>query len=386
MSRSLLGRLRQFWLDVHLWIGVGLFVALVPLGVSGALLVWHDPLDQLLHSHRFTVAEGDAALPPSALLAAGAAAFGDRAKPTQLRLPEDAGKPAIVTGRVPGPVPSGQRPRQLTAWIDPANGRVLDVADTRGELIGVMHRLHGTLMIPGQGLGRKVVGWMGWAMTLSCLTGLWLWWPRNGAVLKALRWRRAPTILSNLHHMAGFWILIPLLVVSLTGVYISFPETSRALFGVDRPAEAPRGGPSGKAPPRGPNMAPPLASPSLSIDGVVAAALAATPEGRLVSVSLPTEGARPAWRVQLRWPGAEAPVTVQIDDASGKVRAGGGPSQPDPLSRLMRQIHDGAETPFLWQVLVFLSGVAPPLLGVTGTIMWLRRRALRQRLERLKAE
>eukprot|EP01035_Chromulina_nebulosa_P040183 gene40183-54333_t len=35
LTQPALGRLRRFWLDVHLWRGVGLFVVLAPLGVSG---------------------------------------------------------------------------------------------------------------------------------------------------------------------------------------------------------------------------------------------------------------------------------------------------------------------------------------------------------------
>ena len=77
-----------------------------------------------------------------------------------------------------------------------------------------------------------MVGWLGWAMFVSSATGLWLWWPRNGAILKALRWRRGPSALFNLHHLIGFWICLPLAVLSLTGIYISFPQTSRAIFGV----------------------------------------------------------------------------------------------------------------------------------------------------------
>jgi uncharacterized iron-regulated membrane protein len=52
----------------------------------------------------------------------------------------------------------------------------------------------------------------------------------------------------------------------------------------------------------------------------------------------------------------------------------------------MRKIHDGQDMPFSWQLLVFLTGVAPPLLGVTGTVMWLRRRARRAHLKALQAE
>lgn len=383
MTQSTLGRLRSFWLDVHLWIGVGLFALLVPLGVSGALLVWHDPLDELLHPHRFETAGGPAKA-PSVLLASAREAFGDRATVSQLRMPEDGEGPVIATARLNGEaLKPGQRPTQLTAWIDPATGRVLDVANTRDELINIMHRLHGSLLITTPGLGRKIVGWMGWAMTVSCLTGLWLWWPRNNAVVKGLRWRRSPSTMTNLHHMFGFWVLVPLLVVSLTGVYISFPDTSKALFGVAEWQKGPR-------PPR-PVPPPPLAAPAQPIDAVVAAARAAKPGLPLASVSLPTAGRRATWRVQFEAGSAGEPVTVQVSDKDGQVarerrEAAAGAARPDDLSRMMRRIHDGQEMPFLWQLLVFLTGVAPPLLGITGTVMWLRRRARRKRLAALRIE
>lgn len=383
MTQSVLGRLRRFWLDVHLWLGVGLFVLLVPLGVSGAFLVWHDPLDELLHPHRFETSQGKAQ-PASALLASARSAFGDRATVSQLRMPEEPGGPAIVSGRLNGEtLKPGQRPSQLTAWIDPATGKVLDVANTRNELINVMHRLHGSLLITTPGLGRKIVGWLGWAMTVSCLTGLWLWWPRNGRVGKAMRWRRSPSTMNNLHHMFGFWVLIPLLAVSLTGVYISFPETSRAVFGVGEWPNGPR--------PQRPVPPPPLATPATPIDVVVAAATAAKPGLPLASISLPTQGRKATWRVQFETGPDSEPVSVQVSDRTGAVETprrdgagGGGPGQPDETSRLMRKIHDGQETPFIWQLLVFLTGVAPPLLGITGTVMWLRRRSRRAHLKTLQ--
>lgn len=381
MTKSLLGRLRRFWLDVHLWIGVGLFILLVPLGLSGAALVWHDGLDTVLHPQRFAVSKGDATLAASAYLDAARKAYGDRATVTQLRMPEKAGQPVIASGRVNGPPPGpGQRPRSLTAWIDPATARVLDVADTRNEPIGVMHRLHGSLLISTPGLGRKIVGWLGWAMTASCLTGLWLWWPRNGKVVRGLRWLRSPSTFNNLHHMVGFWVLVPLLVVSLTGVYISFPETSRRLFGIET-AGGPRGG-------QRPATAPPLAEPGLPIDMAIAAAMAEKPGARLAAVTLPTEGRRPAWRIQFAAEGDGPGPTVQVADEDGSIRKGrgpAGPGQPDPLSRSMRTIHDAQDAPWLWQLLVFITGVAPALLGVTGTVMWLRRRGRRAHLRRLRA-
>ena len=62
-------------------------------------------------------------------------------------------------------------------------------------------------------------------MLILSLTGIWLWWPRNGGFLRGLRWRRVGRALSfNLHHLLGFWISIPLAVVSVTGIYLGFPQ------------------------------------------------------------------------------------------------------------------------------------------------------------------
>jgi uncharacterized iron-regulated membrane protein len=286
-------------------------------------------------------------------------------------MPKDRAGPIVISARINGQASRpGERPQSLTVWLDPATARVLDVANTRNELINIMHRLHGSLLISTPGLGRKIVGWLGWAMTLSCLTGLWLWWPRNGKVFKGLRWLRSPSTMTNLHHLVGFWILIPLLAVSLTGIYISFPDTSRALFGVAERVAGPR-------PPR-PLPAPPLVSQATDIDRAVALASAAQPGLELTSITLPTQGPEPAWRLQFAAAGLDAPVVIQVADSDGQVRkpqAGtGGPATADSLSPWMRRIHDGQKMPFIWQVMVFLTGVAPPLLGVTGLIMWLRRR------------
>nr|QQZ51863.1 PepSY domain-containing protein [Phenylobacterium glaciei] len=51
-----------------------------------------------------------------------------------------------------------------------------------------------------------------------------------------------PSTLFNLHHLVGFWICLPLAVVSLTGVYIAFPRPAApcsAFPNPGRPARRP---------------------------------------------------------------------------------------------------------------------------------------------------
>ena len=47
---------------------------------------------------------------------------------------------------------------------------------------------------------------------------------------------------------------------------------------------------------------------------------------------------------------------------------------PEDTARLMRRIHDGTRMGLLWQIIIFLSGVLPAVLAVTGIIMWWRAR------------
>ena len=47
----------------------------------------------------------------------------------------------------------------------------------------------------------------------------------------------------------------------------------------------------------------------------------------------------------------------------------------------MRQIHDGNDMGIVWQTIIFLAGLAPAILGITGVVMWLRRRARRRAIQ-----
>jgi uncharacterized iron-regulated membrane protein len=197
--------------------------------------------------------------------------------------------------------------------------------------------------------------------------------------VKGLRWRRGASTLFNLHHTIGFWLCLPLAVLSLTGVYISFPQTSHALFGAPAPPE--RSG--------GRSTPPPIEHPTTDVDAAVARALAEKPGASVTTISTPTKGKEPAWRIQLKAPGAKEATTVQVLDATGEIKMarhrgapGAGDGRPDPLSRWLRRIHDGGQMGVVWQSVIFVAGIAPAVLGVTGLVMWLRRRARRRALHR----
>lgn len=366
MSR---GRLRRLFRDIHLWIGVGLAVLLIPLGLSGSALVYRTEIAALLAQR--TGAIEAARLGPSAYLAAARVAS-EGIAPAQLRYPAGRRGPVQVILRGGRRGEPGWRPGFLIASLDPATAKVLKIANPRDGVFGVTHALHESLMIPG--FGCKLVGWLGVAMTLSCFSGLYLWWPR-GAVVKGFAWRRTPSGFSNLHHFAGFWVLVPLTALSLTGIYISFPQTARTATALVAPVSPPGAR-------FGPRRGGAISDPNLDADTALAAAEAAAPGLVLRSISLPTRGPAgtlPAWRVSFAGPGG-AGTSILVDDATGAARLAPMPPRQagDGIALAIRRLHEGAGLGGIWRALVFVTGLAPALLAITGVVIWLRRRARRR--------
>jgi uncharacterized iron-regulated membrane protein len=386
-------RLRAFWWTLHRWIGLGLMVLLVPIAVSGALLVWHDPLDALLHPARYAVT-GTQLVQPSAYLASATAALAGSAQPVAVRFPADEGWPVIVMARGAPPVEGGPT-RFVNVYLDPPTARALDVVDFRSSLIGWLHRFHENLTIPEYS-GRAIVGWAGVGMLILSLTGIWLWWPRNGAFLPGLRWRRAPHTTTNLHHLLGFWISIPLAVVSFTGIYLGFPQTMRQVMSSIAPMN-----PQGQRP----GIGTIARDARLTPDGALSAAVASQPDARPAVIFLPmahantgdraraqgaerqgrSEGrveggsaAGPVWRVQLRNALSGETATVMVDDRSGNVERLPGPLAGDRAAQWIRWIHEGSHSGPIWQFAVFLTGIFPLVFAVTGVIMWWRGRRTRK--------
>jgi uncharacterized iron-regulated membrane protein len=364
MSPSASARLRRLWLNIHLWLGLGLALLLVPIGLSGSLLVWHDHVDALINPARYAVSSGPAAA-PSTLLASATKAL-DGFQPMVIRMPEEQGRPATVMAREPrGPNATG-RPRFMTVYLDPPTAKVLEVVEARSTFINFLHRFHENLTIP-EFNGRSIVGWVGVAMLILSLSGIYLWWPRNAGFAKGLRWTRGPTLSLNLHHTLGFWISIPLAVVSLTGIYLGFPQQGRDILSTVAPMSQRGGG--------GFNQ--PLArQTSLNIDAAAAAAVAAEPGRTPVAIFFPPQQ-NPAWRIQMRSAGSDDLSTVMVDDRSGtasKVM----PLSGDRIALWIRWIHEGSHTNSIWQVLVFLSGLFPTIFAVTGMLIWMRKRSIRK--------
>ena len=359
MAKTTKKQLRAIWLQIHKWIGLSLAILIIPISLTGAALVWHDWLDAKLEPQRHQVI-GPAELPPSAYAATARNLLSADHRVATVRFNSE-GAPVMVTASKPAPTGVG-RPERTNIWLHPGDANIIDQASS-GGLVQVMHVLHGSLMVPGW--GRTIVGWVGVFMVVSSISGIWLWWPLSGSFKTGLRWRRRNTLNANIHYLTGFWIMIPLAMLSFTGAWISFPK----VFGVFEARPAPSQQNRAAA-----LRARPLDETRTPVDRAVEQANAHS-TGPLVSVTWPTDQ-KAEWKISYQRQGAPAEVIVADGEESVKPPE---PPQPETLARTMRRWHDGTGMGPVWQVIIFLGGIIPALLSITGLIIWWRARSPRQR-------
>ena len=362
MGDALNSRTRAFWVQVHLWLGLTLGVIGALLGISGCILVYDHEIDEWLHPARYAVTGTGAALKIADYARIAEKDAGDKARAAMVRLPDRETGPVIVFVRGDGGV---QR-----VYIDPADGDVLDRAGN-ADLVAWMHNFHESLMLRDY-QGRAIVGIVGIAMLISSLSGIYLWWPAGGFRRETFGFRRGFALHRNLHYTIGFWGALVLAMLSFTGIFLGFPDAGRtavAAFGKVSPS--PRGlqGTSTEGRPIG-------------IDDAADVARAAYPGSRVTSAGFP-QGPRGVYRVSLRVSAddhARAGPTLFIDPRSREVISrsdattrGGG----DTFLLWQRILHEGSAGGEAGRFVTFLGGAMPPVLMVTGLLIWLRKRRRR---------
>jgi uncharacterized iron-regulated membrane protein len=365
---------RAVLLQVHLWIGVALCLPFVMLGVTGSVLVFEHELDALF-SHRPAAAAGEAA-PAGAIVAAARAAAGRELVPSFFIPPAEPGEPASVRFVRPGR--AGPPGAGMQVLVDPVTLEATPRDPGAGLLRQVM-RLHANLLMPGR-TGRQVIGWFGVAMLVLGVSGLVLWWPRRGRWAAAFVVKRGAgrlRFLRDLHGAVGIWTLAVFIVVTFSGVFLAFPQSTGAVITTFFPGRDLR------ATIFSARVEPVAGAERISVDRAIELARAEIPAGRLYSVAFPVQPQLP-YRVGFVPEGQAAggPLAwVLVDPWAARVLDVLDPknySAGETIMAWQHGLHEGAGLGWTWRILVFISGFLPPLFVITGIWMWLVKRRARR--------
>jgi uncharacterized iron-regulated membrane protein len=362
---------------VHLWIGAIFSIPFAAIGLSGSLWMLAaerpaviEPAAGPAHTIHDYISAGAALVPAGARPVAFEAPRGGR--PAAVRFAEN--RPRERGGEGQGPRP-GSPGFGVRIAVDPATlAPSLSPPGAQG-FARVMHDIHGNMMVSG-GNGRQFVGWLGVFMTGLGLSGLVMWWPRRGQWKRAFRIKLDGGLLRavyDLHRFFGFCTLVVFLIVCVSGVYIVFPQAINAMSGAGPAVRDAR------------NQAPMPVSPienetALDADEVFAIAREAVSDGLLRAVNFPANPRQP-YRLTFTHAGdtvAAPQVSVIVDPWAKRVMEIRDPAAyatNDKLLAWQRALHSGRGLGMVWWLLVFVSGLLPPLFAATGvTMWWLRRR------------
>jgi len=141
--------------------------------------------------------------------------------------------------------------REETIFINPYTGDVLGRGSKTHKLMHEIEDWHRWL--GSREVGKPITGLSNAAFLILVVTGFYLWWPRRwtGTTFKAVS-RFNPRLQGkardwNRHNVIGFWCAPILLVITLTGLIMSYQWANNLLYrftGNEPPPPAPQAAPS----------------------------------------------------------------------------------------------------------------------------------------------
>lgn len=359
-----------FWL--HLAAGLIAGVVILLMAVTGMAMSFERQIMEAAQKMSYPV---EPPSPPASRLS-----LNELLEKARLSLPEP--DPTAITLKSDGsrPVSVGFG-REKVLWLHPYSGKVFeDRTSALADFFGFAEDLHRWLALEGdlKDSGRAVTGAACLVFAVLLCTGIYLWWPHH---LSRNAWRGALVPLWKLkgkardwnwHTTFGFWMSLPLLIVILTGLIMSYPWANNLIFtlsGEEPPPARKAGG--------GQKEAPPVFAPA-DLDLLVGAAEKQVPLWVSMQIRFPGKKGGPV-AVAIEEPHPPHPFarsTVTLDAASGAVlkwEPFSGQSTARKIRSFVRPIHTGEAGGVAGQALAALAALVAAVLVWTGFALSLRR-------------
>lgn len=195
----------------HFYAGLYVIPFLVMLATTGLIMLWVAVIDGRDGEQGIRIAPREAQVAVSTQAAAARAAVPDGVLKQYM---SPLGDDRVALFRV------DRGEAAFMVAVDPSTGEVLDKWSRQVGWYDFATDIHGSLLLGDTG-DRLIEIAAGFAVVLV-VTGLYLWWPRNGESLAAVLLpnlaARGRTLWKSLHRTIGFWVSAILLVFLLSGL------------------------------------------------------------------------------------------------------------------------------------------------------------------------
>ena len=312
------------------------------------------------------------------------------------------------------------RPSSVTFRPDPTapvelgmgRGRRLYANRYTGEVLGegseaarsffrTITNWHRWLGMSGEGrkTGRAITGAFNLSFLFLIVSGFYLWWPKTWTLdsLRRITWfhsgLRGKARDFNWHHVFGFWMAIPLFIIVLSGVVISYPWATALVYrvtGSEPPQRRSRAAAVSKPQPKskkqnsgengnnGDDSAHSHSETQPDLDRLLGLVQQEAPSWRSITLRVPEASGQPvSFSVDLS-PGGQPAKSfdLTLDSETGEVVSRRTYQDRNPGNRLwiwLRFAHTGEVYGFVGQTIAGLASAAAILLVWTGVALSWRR-------------
>ncbi|MDP1772677.1 MAG: PepSY-associated TM helix domain-containing protein [Methylobacter sp.] len=388
---------RKLWLDVHLYLGLIVGAVLAVVGLTGSIAVFFVELQEVLNPELAVVST-----PPEHrqklhslddIVAAAESAKPQGSRFVKVFYPRksDIAYKFVYFVRDESQANNGDG---YYIFIDPytakVNGIQLYYPKDRywgRPLVGFIMQLHWCLLLGKN--GAIINGILAALSIISVLTGLIVWWPLTGKFKQALTFKRNASAVRfnfDLHKTVGFYSTIVLLPVLFSGIYFNLPNQVNVLVKLFSTTDRPNA--FSTIPAEIHSSPPQVGQQPISFSKVEAIVQKRSPAGKLWMLNAP-KNREDVYTVMKnnvteisRFTGYRDFAVDQYSGEILKVYDRGTGSIGDVFLDWQWPLHSGHAFGWTGRILVFLSGLACPVLYVTGVVRWLQKRKARIKIGR----
>lgn len=208
----------------HFYAGLYVFLFLVMLALTGLIMLASGPVEEVQYADRYFVEPEENTLPVSVQLESVKASY-PHADVVMYASPHGADRSSQFSVLPHGAMMGGHQEHwelpTISVFVNPYTGEVLGSLDPNSTLYNWALEIHGTFFMGT--IGDYMIEIAAGFAVLLTLSGLFMWWPRDGKRLKdALTVSgglgRGRAMWRNLHMLIGSWTSLVLLFFLLSGL------------------------------------------------------------------------------------------------------------------------------------------------------------------------
>jgi uncharacterized iron-regulated membrane protein len=384
-----------FWAHLSCGIAAGLLILLM--SATGVLLTYErQMLDSAARSNNVQVPPGAPRLTADAL-AAKAREHGEPGARLNLVFDADPAAPVSVSAG-----------RDTVALLHPYTGAAVeDASQDNRAFFQTVTRLHRYIGGTSNSTRASLIDIGNLLFLFIIASGIYLWLPAvwrwrtlSGLMLFKTNYINAKVRDFNWHHVFSFWALIPLFLIALSGVVMSYPWANKLVFAAYGETPPQRGGPpaggarAGAAAPANPGapreagaqrgggagMETAAAMPLASLQSLLESAIAQEANWRRITLPAQLRGDHADIQVELKSSERRAPRrTLELSTVDGSVisappvQAAAAQSPGQRARSWFRFVHTGEQYGVIGQTIAGLASLAACFLVYTGLALAWRR-------------